>query len=209
MANNQTQVATLTSAQKAAATRAANKAAKEAAARAEAAKKQADAKQAAKPEVKAKQQETAKPVIVATLHVMPNAPTSGKYLFAFTNAIMRIVKTLPAKKQAAAARWMHGETAWRHHTKTTNRFMPQADGSMRYDEAYFTVGGQSTDTQRRAVPTAWVGQFETFIRTRDFPKDAKGAYVSPEGFNFPVAFVTDKQSDAKGKRLARTLDVTK
>lgn len=149
-------------------------------AKAEAAKAKRAAAAKAKREA-AKQQETKTP-ISQTFYCPSNPPTAGKYLFAFTHAAAQVVLALPKKKQARAALWFHGSRAMRYHgADGTKKMLPQEDGAMKYDMAYFQCTPQSMDEKRRAVPPAWVNAFVQFFKTGDFPKTVG------EGFAFKVS----------------------
>jgi hypothetical protein len=119
---------------------------------------------------------------VKTFFAPSNQPTAGRYLFAYTAAVIGIVESLPKGKQATAAQWFHGSSALRHHgADGTRKMVKNADGSMAYDKGYFACGPQSLDEKRRSVPSSYVIAFSSFLKTGEFPK------TSADGFAFKAS----------------------
>lgn len=127
-------------------------------------------------EVKAKVQE------VRTVFLPSNPPTSGRYLFAFTAAVMALVGQMPKAKQSAVAKVMHGSTALRHHGKDgTRKIVCNEDGTVAYDKGYFAVGAKSLDEKRRAVPDSYVRAFAHYFDKGEFPPAVDGFAFKASG----------------------------
>lgn len=117
-----------------------------------------------------------------TVFLPSNPPTSGRYLFAFTAAVMALVGQMPKAKQSAVAKIMHGSTALRHHGKDgTRKIVCNEDGTVAYDKGYFAVGAKSLDEKRRAVPESYVRAFSAFFDTGEFPPAVDGFAFKASG----------------------------
>jgi len=103
---------------------------------------------------------------ITRITVPGNRPTSGKYLFAYTFAVISIIEKLPKAKQSKAAKILHGTSALSHHgANGTKKMLVGSDGSMQYDKGFFVVGAKSFDEKRKEVPESWVKSFIEYMTT--------------------------------------------
>jgi len=134
------------------------------------AKKAADLKKAAPVAQKAA------PVAPAVVVHVPTNDRAGLYLYAYTAAVMALVKSLPVGQQATAARALHGSTAIAYHGKKGNIVIK--GGAVEYRTNVLSCDPKSCTDSKRHGAFTFVGMFSALITSGALPT------VKPEGFNW-------------------------
>lgn len=131
--------------------------------------KKADEKKAVK--------EEAKTVVSKVVEFfIPTNERRGLYLFAYTNAVMNFVRSLPESKQEAAARKLHGPTAISYHGKLGNIVIK--GGKVAYKDSALSCNPKVGTDDKRHGAFEFVSAFAALITTGKLPEK------KPEGFSW-------------------------